>query len=407
MNSTTPDYDIAVVGGGLGGASLACALADTGLSIALIEAEPFDAEPSAAMQARTIALAWGTRALFEELDLWQGMAAHAAAIERLHVSQRGHFGAVRVAASEYDVAALGYVLPITAMMAAVRARLARLDRVEIIAPARFESLRYADDRIHLTLGGDAAPQQLTTRLLVGADGANSSVREALGIGARIDDYAQTAVVATLHTEYPHDACAYERFTPDGPIAILPRTADSSALVWSLERDQAVAACEADATAFTNKLQDAFGQRLGRLQLAGPRGAFPLRRVLAERAVAERAILIGNAGHFLHPAAAQGFNLTVRDALLLAALLRERLADADFDPGDADMLAAWADARRPDQHRVANFTDRIVRLFSNRVPGLAAGRAAGLVGLSLLPAIRHDMARRSMGFAVNSVRGVGQ
>lgn len=407
MNSSGRDYDIAVVGGGLGGASLACALADTGLSIALIEAVPFDAEPTAAMRARTIALAWGTRALFEELDLWPAMAAHATAIERLHVSQRGHFGVVRVAAQEYDVPELGYVLPIVAMIDTVRARLAQLEHVEVIAPARFEALTRAGDRMQLTLSGDAAPQQLTTRLLVGADGANSSVREALGINARVDDYGQTAVVATLHTEYPHDACAYERFTPDGPVAILPRTADSSALVWSLERTQAEAACEADEAAFNAKLQDAFGQRLGRLQLAGPRGAFALRRVLAERAAAERAILIGNAGHFLHPAAAQGFNLTVRDALLLAAMLRERLDSPDFDPGNADLLAAWAEARRPDQHRVANFTDRIVRLFSNRLPGLAGARAAGLVGLSLLPAIRHDMARRSMGFAVNSVRGVGQ
>src|SRR5699024_6472930 len=139
----------------------------------------------------------------------------------------------------------------------------------------------------------------------GADGASSSVREALGIAARIDDYDQTAVVATLQSEYPQDACAFERFTPDGPIAILPRTADSSALVWSLQRDQAEAACAMDEAAFIDKLQTAFGQRLGRLQLAGPRGAFPLRRVLAASATAERAMLVGNAGHFLHPAAAQG------------------------------------------------------------------------------------------------------
>src|SRR5699024_8384447 len=192
----------------------ACALADTGLSIALIEAAPFDAEPGSAMRARTIALAWGTRLLFEELGLWPALATHATAIERLHVSQRGHFGTVRVAASDYDVPALGYVLPLTAMMDTVRARLARLGHVDIIAPARFESLDYADDRIRLTLSGAAVPEQLATRLLVGADGAHSSVRNALGINARIDDYGQTAIVATLRTEYPQDACAYERFTPD-------------------------------------------------------------------------------------------------------------------------------------------------------------------------------------------------
>ena len=116
--------------------------------------------------------------------------------------------------------------------------------------------------------------------------------------------------------------------------------------------------------------------------------------------ATRALLIGNAGHALHPAAAQGFNLAIRDALVFAAMLRERrAADPDFDPGDADLLAAWAEARRPDQHRVANFTDAIVRVFSNRVPGLGAARAAGLFGLSLAPGLRDDMARRSMGLAL--------
>src|SRR5699024_3687749 len=138
---------------------------------------------------------------------------------------------------------------------------------------------------------------------------------------------------------------------------------------------------------------------GRLQLAGPRGAFPLKRVLADSAAGQRAVLIGNAGHALHPAAAQGFNLAIRDALVLAAMLREQGSAPDFDPGSADLLAAWAESRRPDQHRVANFTDAIVRVFSNRIPALGGARAAGLVGLSLLPAIRHDMARRSMGLAV--------
>src|SRR5699024_4740521 len=222
---------------------------------------------------------------------------------------------------------------------------------------------------------------------------------ALGIHARVDDYAQSAVVTTLQPEYPHDAVAYERFTPDGPIAVLPRSEHACAAVWTLPTAQAEAACEATQADFIARLQSVFGHRLGRLRLVGPRGAFPLQRVLADTAAGERAVLIGNAGHALHPAAAQGFNLAIRDALVLAAMLRAHATRADFDPGAADVLAAWAEARRPDQHRVANFTDAIVRVFSNRIPGLAGARAAGMVALSLLPAIKHDMARRSMGLAV--------
>ena len=393
------EYDIAVVGGGLAGASLACALADTGLSVALIEAVAFDTPADDNLRARTTALAWGTRAMFESLDLWGAMADAAAAIERLHVSQAGHFGRVTVAADEYDLPALGYVVPNTAMIAALRDRLAAQAHVDIIAPARFESLDYnGQGHPVLTLDDGRA---VHARLVIGADGQKSAVRAALGIGAQVDDYGQSAIITVVTPERAHEGCAYERFLPGGPLALLPRTPDTCAAVWAVPTDEATELCSASETAFAQALNVAFGHRLGALTLAGPRGAYPLARVLADQAVAPRAALIGNAGHALHPAAAQGFNLSIRDALGMADIIREHqgLKGDAFDPGDADMLAAWAEARRPDQHRVANFTDGIVRLFSNHLPGLGHARGAGLFGLSLAPGLRADMARRSMGLAL--------
>ncbi|KEZ77556.1 2-octaprenyl-6-methoxyphenyl hydroxylase [Salinisphaera hydrothermalis] len=396
------DYDIAVVGGGLAGASLACALSDSGLRIALIETVAFDAPADENMKARTTALAWGTRAMFDELGLWSAMAEDAAAIERLHVSQAGHFGRVTVAAAEYGLPALGYVVPNLTMIAALRDRVATIDGVDTIAPATFESLAYhGEDAVELTLAEGEGKRTLTTRLVIGADGTHSRVRSALGIGATVDDYGQSAIITKARSERPLAGCAYERFTPDGPVAILPFLHDTAAVVWTVPTDEARRLLELDDDAFTAELQARFGDRLGQLELAGPRGAYPLARVLCDRAWSHRAALIGNAGHALHPAAAQGFNLAIRDALGLADNLREhqRLAGDAFDPGDADRLAAWAESRRPDQHRVANFTDRIVRLFSNRVPGLGHARGAGLFGLSLAPGVRGGMARRSMGLAL--------
>src|SRR5699024_3886600 len=204
-----------------------------------------------------------------------------------------------------------------------------------------------------------------------------------------------------NTELPLAGCAHERFTPEGPVAVLPFDRDIAAVVWTVPTEKAKWLCEVDEDTFTAELQARFSDRLGQLALAGPRGAYPLYRVLCERAWSHRAALIGNAAHALHPAAAQGFNLAIRDALALAASLREHkhLQGEAFDPGSSDPLAAWAESRRPDQHRVANFTDRIVRLFSNRIPGLGHIRGAGLFGLSLAPGIRDGMARRSMGLAL--------
>ncbi|WP_423823612.1 2-octaprenyl-6-methoxyphenyl hydroxylase [Salinisphaera sp. SPP-AMP-43] len=398
------DYDIAVVGGGLAGASLACALSDTGLRIALIEAVAFDAPADENLQARTTALAWGTRAMFDELGLWSAMADEAAAIERLHVSQAGHFGRVTVAAAEYDLPALGYVVPNVAMISVLRDRLADLDDVDVIAPATFQGLAYDETgAAELTVVEGNTERRLSTRLLIGADGTHSAVRSALGIGARLDDYGQSAIVTKARSERPHAGCAYERFTPSGPVALLPFQHDTCAVVWTVPSAEAKRLLDLDDTHFTAELQQAFGGRLGSLELAGPRGAYPLVRLLCDTAVGRRAALIGNAGHALHPAAAQGFNLAIRDALGLAETLREHqaLAGVDFDPGEPDMLAAWAEGRRPDQHRVANFTDRVVRLFSNRIPGLGHARGAGLFGLSLAPGLRSDMARRSMGLALLS------
>lgn len=386
-------FDVLVIGGGLVGASFACAMAGSGRRIGLVEALLPSTEPSPGAVERTTALAWGSRALFERWGLWSAIAGEAAPIRHLHVSQQGRFGVTRVDHADYGVEALGYVLPNHALAGALYQRLGEDEAVSVIAPARFEYLEPGEDQITLTISEDGRPRTLTTRLVVGADGAGSAVRSALGIGADIRDYDQQAVVASVRASRPPGDTAYERFTPAGPIAILPRSPETAALVWTLPTDEAAQRCADDEEAFLGALQAAFGQRLGHFDQLGPRGAYPLKRVICPRPIAERALLVGSAGHHLHPAAAQGFNLALRDVTVLAGLLQS----AD-DPGDAALLETWREARRADQQRVSGFTDGIVRLFSNRLPGLGLARGLGLTGLELLPGIKHDMARRSMGLA---------
>lgn len=395
-------FDVLIVGGGLVGASLACALDGSGLRVGMVEAVPFSAPDQPSYDERTLALSWGSRCPFDALGLWPAFADEATPIRRLHVSERGRFGVTRVSHADYGVDALGYVIPNRVLGRGLYARLDGVKNVELFSPARFVKLESGEDTTAVTIVDGADNKRLLqTRLLVGADGARSRVRDALNITALTRDYQQQAIVTTVTPGRPHNGTAYERFTPDGPLALLPRGADSCAVVWSLaaQRAEQLLACEA--FDFVAQLQAAFGQRLGTLSQPGKRLSYPLIRLVCRKPVAQRALLIGNAGHNLHPAAAQGFNLALRDAMTLAELLHATAA-AGGDPGAAELLSRWHGARRADQRRVADFTDRIVRVFSNHVPGLGIARGLGLLGLELVPTIKHDMARRSLGLSMTQL-----
>lgn len=389
------DFDVLVIGGGLVGASFACAMAGSGRRIGLVEAVPFSAPDQPSFDERTTAMAWGSRRLFEAWDLWPAIAAEAAPIRHLNVSQKGRFGVARVRCEDYDVDALGYVVPNRVLGGALFERIEQLDDVELLTPVRFERLEHEGEAVAVTVRDeDDRERTLRTRLVVGSDGARSRVRDALGIGATVDDYGQHAIVTTVAPGRPHADAAFERFLPGGPLAVLPRTPASCAVVWALPTDEAQTRLNQSRGDFLRDLQAAFGHRLGELADVGERFSYPLKRVVCSRAAAHRAVLVGNAAYNLHPAAAQGFNLALRDVALLAETIK-----GAPEPGDPDHLRAWREARLPDQRRVTDFTDRVVRLFSNRVPGLGAARSLGLIGLESMPAIKHDMARRSMGLAV--------
>jgi len=401
MNAPSPaaDFDLAIVGGGLVGASLALALAPLGLRIAVIEAvTPGAGEQHPSFDERTTALANGTVAVFQALGVWAAMEREAAPIRRIHVSEQGRFGTARINASEQGRESLGYVLPNRVIGAALWEGLARAPQVQVIAPATVLGSDLDGETRVVRIEEDGQERSLRARLVVAADGVRSLVREQAGIDASRVEYQQTAIISTATTQRFHDHTAYERFTPDGPIAVLPLQDGRVGVVWTRQPDEAERVLALSDGEFLAAFQKAFGMRLGRFLRIGQRFSYPLALSRAEKHVAERLAVVGNAAQGLHPIAGQGFNLGLRDAVSLAEVIADALAAGTTDVGDHALLDAYAAWREEDQGRIVAFTDGLVRLFATPL-GLARGlRSLGLLAFDVFPPAKAAMARLSIGAA---------
>jgi len=389
-------YDIAIAGGGLVGASLALALAPLGLRIALIEAATPGEGEHPSFDERTTALANGSVRVFRSLGVWRHMEREATQIKRIHVSDQGRFGSARIDAAEQGLESLGCVLPNRVIGAGLQLGLRDCPQVHLLAPARALGSEVAGDSrgLRFELGG--AEQRLEARLVVAADGARSLVREQAGIGAQHWEYGQTAIIATLATQRFHDHVAYERFTPEGPIAVLPLADGRCGLVWTRRPEEAARLLAVTDEVFLAELQHAFGFRLGRLLAVGRRQSYELGLWRADRHSGERLAVVGNAAQALHPIAGQGFNLGLRDAASLAEVIADAIADGNPDVGAPSVLEAYAKWRDQDQRRIVAFTDGLVRLFATPFGPLRVLRSAGLIAFDALPPAKSALARLSVG-----------
>jgi len=388
--------DVAIVGGGMVGASLALALAALPLEVVVVEAvEPEDgAQPS--FDSRTIALSNGTRRIFAGLGVWDEIAREATPIRKIHVSDRGRFGSALIDAAQQGVAALGYVAENRVIGRALWRHLRGASHTRLVAPARVVAVTRGDARISLALSVPGGARTLAARLVVAADGAGSLVREAVGVGAERWDYGQTAVISLVTPERYHQHVAYERFTPTGPLAVLPGPDGRVVVVWTLAPGEAARVMALDDGAFLGELQECFGWRLGRLVALGPRHAYPLALTRSAAEHAARTAIIGNAAQGLHPIAGQGFNLGLRDAATLAEVLAA--ADAREDPGAEPVLERYAAWRHTDRRALVAFTDGLVRLFASPFAPVRAARGLGLVLFDLSPTAKSALSRLSLGFA---------
>ncbi|MFN2310011.1 MAG: UbiH/UbiF/VisC/COQ6 family ubiquinone biosynthesis hydroxylase, partial [Gammaproteobacteria bacterium] len=316
------DYDIAIIGGGCVGTTLACALAQDGVQVALVEARAApSAWPAGSVDLRVFAITRASERIFRAIGCWEAIEQGGISpFREMRVWDAAGAGEIHFDCAELGEPTLGYIIEQRVIQAALNARLASLPTLTRLCPAElagFEPEPEADAlRVTLVDG-----RVLRTRLLVGADGATSKVREQAGIEISVRDYQQTALVAVVTTEAPHQETAWQRFLPTGPLAFLPLRDGRSSIVWSTTPDQAVELCGLDDAAFCARLTEAFGRRIGAVTAVGERVSFPLRRLHARQYVAERLALVGDAAHVIHPLAGQGVNLGLLDAAALAEVIQ--------------------------------------------------------------------------------------
>lgn len=376
--------DILIIGGGLTGAALLLALNNLGYRVLLVEAKPFSNRIQEDFDARTLALAPASVRILQMLKIWSLLETHATAINTIHVSERHVFGSARLQSDEKH--ALGHVVE---MQHINRALHTLLDEKHIIAPAKLTALDCTNAKA--TIAEAENQRVIQAGLIVAADGADSSVRRFCGLPMIAKDYGQQALVTNIALARSHDNYAYERFTLSGPLALLPMTGLRASLVWSLLPHEAKRLLMCDEQQFLKDLQRAFGYRLGRFVKVGQRVLYPLKQVTMPQSVSQPFVFVGNAAHTLHPVAGQGFNLGLRDVATLAQCIAQQ------GLGEK-MLQTYQKARHYDQAAITRFTDGLIRIFTNPLPGFTLARGAGLIALDNITVLKNLLARYARGFA---------
>jgi 2-octaprenyl-6-methoxyphenol hydroxylase len=385
--------DILIIGGGLVGGPLACALADAGLSVALIDGEVPDATLAPSFDGRASAVALAPQRMLATIGLWPDIEPWAAPIRHIRVSDGASPLFLHYDHREVGDVPFGWIVENRALRQAILKGLARhAKNVTFLAPVKMTALsRNASDVVATLADG----RTVRARVAVAADGRGSPVREGAGIGVTRWAYDQTAIVCTVAHSLPHGDAAQEHFLPAGPFAILPLTGQRSSVVWTEKAHLAPAILAQDLAHFQRELESRFGDYLGDLTLEGPRFSYPLALQFAHSYTAHRLAIIGDAAHGMHPVAGQGMNMGLRDVAALAELLVEakRLGQ---DLGDAQILARYGRWRRFDNLLMLGLTDGLVRLFSNDLAPVKLARDLGMAAVNKMPPVKRFFMKHAMG-----------
>lgn len=427
INSKAVDlnFDIAIVGGGMAGCSMALLLADTGLKIAMIEKNAYSQNvKQASFDDRCIALSWSSQRIFQKMGIWQQLlgkgkatvgqgekgneqliqAPILEAINDIHVSDQGKFGVTRLSARQENVSALGYVVESSALGMVLIEQVKAQKNIQIFCPAQLSDVRIEEDGVSIDLiqenGTENTQLSLRASLLIAADGAKSFGHRFLDNSPIINAYGQTAVIANVETQYPHQNVAYERFTPSGPLAMLPLTQGRCSLVWTVREEQVDSVMELDDESFLSQLQQQFGYRLGQITRTGQRFAYPLSLMTLDKESVKkmsRLVFVGNAAHSIHPVAGQGFNLGLRDIAVLADLIEKNQHQHQGKfVYQQEMIGQYWDKRFPDIEKVGQITNGLIKIFSNNQFPWTPARDMGLILADNILPIKHRIAQQAMG-----------
>jgi 2-octaprenyl-6-methoxyphenol hydroxylase len=393
--ATGQHYDIAIVGAGAVGGTLAYALANIGYSVVLIEKTATTAQQQPAFDERHLGFSRSTRIAFEGMGLWQEMAEVAVTISRIQVSSKGRFGTVMMDARDEGLESLGYVLPAREIGRVLIQAIDRQPAIQLLAPAEVVSVAIREHAANLQLDYQGERLELAANLLIGADGASSRIRELVGIDTTRWEYGESAVIANLDVESLEPGLAHERFIDEGAIALLPRNDAGYAAVCSVDDSDADRLMQMQDSEFADYLRSQMGSRLSAITAVGKRYRYPLALVRARQCVREHLVLVGNAAHYIHPVAAQGFNLSMRDVTALVETLQQAHQQGGH-PGDLSLLQQYADWREQDERIMVAFTDGLIRLFINPLLPVALMRQQGLLALRHLPGLRKLFTRAVTG-----------
>ncbi len=393
MTTSHSSFDIVIVGGGLVGMSLAVALAKSPCSVLLLEQNEAAPLHANVLDLRTTGLTRSSEQMFMQTGVWQKIATAATSIQRLDVSEQGNFGGARIDANQHGISPIGYMVPNHHLITTLSEQVAQLANIKILSPASLESAQINSSGYEIKVNHNGEQVSFTTSLLVGSDGGNSKVRSLLDIDVEYKSYQQSAIITNVKTQKAHQNIAYERFTQHGPLAVLPIQDNCCALIWTQAEGNAEQYLQMNDQMFLQSLQKAFGYRLGKFLEVGRRSAYPLSLTTSNKLTGPHAVLIGNAAQTVHPVAAQGFNLGLRDVHTLTQMLTK----ADFNPRNFDaMLNEYEKKRAPDRDHVIKLTDGLTRVFAPQAWPAKMLRGIGVRIISSVPALQRGVLRRNLG-----------